>query len=61
MQDLAVAIGLVFILEGALWALAPGLGRRLLETAAATPELQLRMVGAFAAAVGLGIVWLVRG
>jgi uncharacterized protein YjeT (DUF2065 family) len=61
MQDLAVAFGLVLILEGALWALAPGLGRRLLETAATTPELQLRMVGAFAAAAGLGIVWVVRG
>jgi uncharacterized protein YjeT (DUF2065 family) len=61
MDDLAVALGLVLVIEGSLWALAPGLGRRVLEAAAATPESQLRMGGAVAAAIGLSLVWFVRG
>lgn len=61
MDDLAVALGLVLVIEGSLWALAPGLGRRLLEAATTTPESQLRLGGAVAAAIGLSIVWFVRG
>jgi len=60
-HDLAVALGLVLVLEGALWALAPGLGRRLLEVAAKTPESNLRLIGAAAVAVGVLVIWLVRG
>lgn len=61
MTDLAVAFGLVLVLEGLLWALAPGLARRMLEQAAETPEQQLAAAGWFAVAVGALIVWLVRG
>lgn len=61
MADLAVAIGLVLVIEGLLWALTPGLGRSLLATAAATPEHQLRMAGWIAVATGAGLVWLIRG
>ena len=38
MSDLAVAFGLVLVIEGSLWALSPRLGRKLLEAAAETPE-----------------------
>jgi len=61
MSNLAVALGLVLVIEGSLWALAPGLGRRLLEVAAETPELNLRLVGAAAVAVGVLVIWLARG
>lgn len=61
MDDLAVAIGLVLVIEGLLWALAPHLGRRLLEVASQTPETSLRTAGAVAVATGVVIVWLVRG
>ena len=61
MSDLAVAFGLVLVIEGALWALAPSLGRRLLEAAAETPEANLRLVGATAVAIGVLVIWLVRG
>ncbi len=61
MIDLAVAFGLVLVLEGLLWALAPGLARRMLETAAETPDRQLAAAGWFAVAAGVAIVWLVRG
>lgn len=61
MSDLVVAFGLVLVIEGLVWALAPELGRRLLATAAATPEDTLRKAGWAAVAVGAVIVWLVRG
>lgn len=61
MADLAVALALVLVLEGLLWALAPSLARRFLEVAAATPEEQLRNAGWMAVAAGAVIVWLVRG
>jgi uncharacterized protein YjeT (DUF2065 family) len=61
MSDLAVAVGLVLVLEGLLWALAPGLARRMLEIAAGSPEQQLRQAGWVAVAIGVLIVWLVRG
>ena len=61
MSDIAVALGLVLVIEGALWALAPGLGRKFLETTAEMPESSLRVVGAAAAASGVLLIWLVRG
>lgn len=60
MSDLFVGIGLVLVIEGLLWALAPGLGLRLLALATTTPEQQLRIGGAMAVAAGVLVVWLVR-
>jgi uncharacterized protein YjeT (DUF2065 family) len=61
MSDLAVAFGLVLVIEGLLWALSPQLGRTLLAVAAETPEQSLRRAGWVAVALGALIVWLVRG
>jgi uncharacterized protein YjeT (DUF2065 family) len=61
MSDLLVAIGLVFVIEGLLWAAAPHLGLRLLATAAQMPEQTLRIGGAAAVGAGILVVWLVRG
>lgn len=61
MNDLLVALGLVLVIEGLLWALAPQIATRLLEVAAATPERQLRVGGWLAILAGLVVVWLVRG
>jgi uncharacterized protein len=61
MSNLAVALGLVLVIEGALWALAPGLGRKFLEATAEMPESTLRTVGAMAAAAGVLLIWIVRG
>jgi hypothetical protein len=59
--DILVAFGLVFVIEGLLWALAPGIARRLAVLASETPEAQLRTSGAVAVAFGVFVVWLVRG
>jgi uncharacterized protein len=61
MSDILVAVGLVLVLEGMLWATAPHLAIRLLATAAQTPERTLRVAGAGAVAAGVLVVWLLRG
>lgn len=61
MSDLIVAFGLVLVIEGLIWALSPELGRQLLAAAAATPEGSLRKAGWVAVALGVLIVWIVRG
>jgi len=55
-----VGLGLVLVIEGLLWALAPRLGARLLEVMAQTPENTVRTAGAISVAIGVFIVWLVR-
>jgi uncharacterized protein YjeT (DUF2065 family) len=61
MSDLIVGVGLVFVIEGLLWALAPSLGFKLLQLAASANEQQLRTGGALAVAVGVFLIWMVRG
>jgi len=61
MSDLVVGFGLVLVIEGLLWALAPHLAMRLLQGAATTPEGTLRIAGWTAVGLGLGLVWLIRG
>jgi uncharacterized protein YjeT (DUF2065 family) len=61
MSDLLVAIGLVMVIEGLLWAVAPQVGLRLLTAAQQMPDQALRATGAAAVAAGVILVWLVRG
>lgn len=61
MSDLAVALGLVLVFEGLIWALSPAFGRRMLAVATATPESTLRASGWIAILLGAFVVWLVRG
>lgn len=61
MSDLIVALGLVLVLEGAVYALAPTMVKRLAAVAIETEENQLRIGGTVAAILGLGLVWIVRG
>ncbi len=61
MHDLATGLGLVLVVEGLAWAVAPGAmkgaARRVLEIG----EGPLRVTGLVVAAVGVFAVWLVRG
>jgi uncharacterized protein YjeT (DUF2065 family) len=61
MDDFAVALGLVLVIEGLLWALAPGVGRKLLQATGDAPKSALRLAGASAVAAGVFIVWIIRG
>lgn len=61
MHDLLVALGLVLVIEGLIWAVAPATGRRLMELASQTPNSSLQIAGWSAVALGVAIVWLLRG
>lgn len=61
MSDFITGLGLVLVIEGLLWALAPRLAFKLLLKASEMPEASLRMAGALAVTAGVAIVWLARG
>jgi uncharacterized protein YjeT (DUF2065 family) len=61
MNDLVVAVGLVLVIEGSLWALSPSFGRKLLQATADAPEQTLRLAGLLAVTAGVLVVWLMRG
>ncbi len=60
MGDLWAALGLVLVVEGVLYAAAPGGMKRMMAAAQAVPDGVLRAGGLAAAALGVGVVWLVR-
>lgn len=61
MSDFVAALGLVFVIEGLIFAALPGPAKRAMMSVVETPEGQLRVVGIGSAIVGLILVWLVRG
>lgn len=61
MSDLIVAIGLVLAIEGTLYALMPHKLKAMMLQMQATPDQVLRTGGLVAVAVGVLLVWLVRG
>lgn len=61
MADLVTALGLVLVIEGVLYALAPEGMRSVLRAALDLPPETMRRFGLGAAMLGLGLVWLVRG
>jgi hypothetical protein len=61
MQDLLTALALVLVLEGALWSLLPGTMRQAAIAAIEAPPATVRAAGLAAAALGVALVWLIRG
>jgi uncharacterized protein YjeT (DUF2065 family) len=61
MNDFLAAIGLVFVIEGLLFAAFPDAARRAVATVVNTPDQSLRTIGIVSALFGLAVVWLVRG
>jgi len=60
MSDLWVALGLVLVLEGAMYALFPNQMIEMLRKMPEIPPAMLRMAGLTAIAIGWLVVWLVR-
>ncbi|MDW3222907.1 MAG: DUF2065 domain-containing protein [Paracoccaceae bacterium] len=58
MSTLLLALGLVMIVEGLAYALAPSLIERMLEALRALPEAAVRQVGLLIVVSGLIVVWL---
>jgi hypothetical protein len=61
MSDFLAALGLVFVIEGLLFAAFPGATKRAVAAVMATPDPALRVVGLVSATFGLAVIWLVRG
>ncbi len=60
MSDFLAALGLVFVIEGMLFAGFPDFAKRAMASAMQTPEAVLRFVGVASAIVGLLLIWFVR-
>jgi uncharacterized protein YjeT (DUF2065 family) len=60
MFDFLAALGLVFIIEGLIFAAFPAQAKRAMASVLETPETPLRLIGIGSAIVGLVVVWLVR-
>ena len=58
--DFLIGLGILFMLEGILFAAAPDWTRRAMKSALAAPEHVPRMVGIASAIAGLILIWLVR-
>lgn len=59
-ENLFLALGLVLIVEGLVYALAPSLVEQLLEALRALPVETRRLVGLGSLAFGLVLVWCAR-
>jgi uncharacterized protein YjeT (DUF2065 family) len=60
MSDFFVALGLVFVIEGILFAAFPEASKRAVTTVLETPAPVLRIVGLASAVGGLLLIWLMR-
>ncbi len=58
MSLLILALGLVMVLEGLVYALAPSLLERLLELLRTIPPDAVRQIGALVVVAGLVLIWL---
>lgn len=61
MEELLTALALVVVIEGLLYAAFPGPLRRAVAVMLEQPDSTIRAVGLAAAAVGVALVWLIRG
>ena len=61
MKDFIVAVGLVFVIEGLVFAAFPEAAKRAVTAITETPEPVLRIVGLASAIGGLVLVWFMRG
>ncbi|MGD9862178.1 MAG: DUF2065 family protein [Pseudodonghicola sp.] len=58
MATVFLALGLVLLVEGLAWVLAPSLVERLLEMLRALPEPARRQIGALGIVTGLILLWI---
>jgi hypothetical protein len=61
MSELIVAVGLVFAIEGLIFAAFPRAAKTLAANALETPDATLRIAGIVSAVLGVVLIWFVRG
>ena len=60
MSDFLAALGLVFVIEGMIFAAFPEAAKKAMASVLQTQDMSLRLIGIGSAIVGLALVWLVR-
>ncbi len=60
MHDFFVALALVLVIEGLLYAAFPRQMRSLVERMTQFTDTALRQAGIFTAAVGVAFIWIIR-
>ena len=58
--DFLIGVGMLLVIEGLLFAAAPGWMRKAMESVLHTPDTILRLSGIGTAIVGLIVIWLIR-
>ncbi|HVX78881.1 MAG TPA: DUF2065 domain-containing protein [Bradyrhizobium sp.] len=58
--DFLIGVGVLFFLEGLMFAASPAWMRKAMKSAMATPDNVLRAVGIGSAVGGLILIWIVR-
>ena len=58
--DFLIGVGILFVLEGLMFAASPAWMRKAMKSALATPDNILRAVGIGSAVAGLILIWVVR-
>lgn len=61
MKDFLTAVALAIAIEGAAYALFPDAMKRMMARVLTQPTSMLRTAGLIAAAVGVAVVWAIRG
>jgi len=61
MADFIVALGLVFVIEGLIFAVSPAAAKRAMAHVMETADGPLRLIGIVSAVLGVILVWLIRG
>ena len=59
-RDIVMALGLVLVFEGLLYALVPGHLKRMMEAVRTMSDDHMRVGGVSAMALGVAVVWLAR-
>jgi len=60
MSDFLAALGLVFVIEGLIFAAFPEAAKKAMASVLQTQDMSLRLIGIGSAIVGLALLWLVR-
>ena len=58
--DFLIGVGMLLVIEGLLFAAAPGWMLRAMESVLHTPDTILRLSGIGTAVLGLIVIWLIR-
>lgn len=61
LYELAIAFGLILVIEGVLYALFPNGMKSMLTSLIDVPATALRTMGLLSAIAGVVMVWLMRG